>query len=148
LLAEPGSSTARAVRDTVLIALAYDTAARVQELCDLCVADIRRSEPMTVVIHGKGSKIRYVPVTDPTARPLADYLEHLEAHPGLGADADPLFCGPNHSRLTRSGVAKRSLPATCGRCAPTIPAGRLACQSRLIPSDAAGRCTWSRPVSI
>src|SRR6476660_6685389 len=47
LLAEPGAASARAVRDTVLLALAYDTAARVQELCDLNVADIRRSKPMT-----------------------------------------------------------------------------------------------------
>ncbi|MCA1681641.1 MAG: site-specific integrase, partial [Actinobacteria bacterium] len=31
LLAEPGSASARAVRDTALLALAYDTAARVQE---------------------------------------------------------------------------------------------------------------------
>ena len=31
LLAEPGTATTRAIRDTVLIALAYDTAARVQE---------------------------------------------------------------------------------------------------------------------
>jgi len=66
LLAEPGTASGRAVRDTVLLALAYDTAARVQELCDLDVADIRRSSPMTVVIHGKGSKIRYVPVMDAT----------------------------------------------------------------------------------
>jgi site-specific recombinase XerD len=106
LLAAPGSATPRAVRDTALLALAYDTAARVQELCDLDVADIRRSEPMTVVIRGKGSKIRYVPVMDPTARLVADYLDHRDSHPGLGADADPLFHGPNHSRLTRSGVAK------------------------------------------
>jgi integrase/recombinase XerD len=42
LLAEPGAATARAIRDTALLALAYDTAARVQELCDLDVADIRR----------------------------------------------------------------------------------------------------------
>jgi integrase/recombinase XerD len=106
LLAEPGTATARAVRDTVLLALAYDSAARVQELCDLDVADIRRASPMIVVIHGKGSKIRYVPVMDPTAQLVADYLEHRDRHPGLGADADPLFPGPNHSRLTRSGVAK------------------------------------------
>ena len=59
LLAEPGTATTRAIRDTVLIALAYDTAARVQELCDLDVADIRHANPMTVAIHGKGSKIRY-----------------------------------------------------------------------------------------
>ena len=106
LLAEPGTASARAVRDTVLLALAYDTAARVQELCDLDVADIRRGSPMTVVIRGKGSKIRYVPVMDPTARLVADYLDHRDRHPGVGADADPLFTGPNHSRLTRSGMAK------------------------------------------
>ena len=106
LLAEPGTASARAVRDTVLLALAYDTAARVQELCDLDVADIRRGSPMTVVIHGKGSKIRYVPVMDPTARLVGDYLDHRDRHPGAGAGADPLFAGPNHSRLTRSGVAK------------------------------------------
>ena len=106
LLAEPGTASTRAVRDTVLLALAYDTAARVQELCDLDVADIRHANPMTVAIHGKGSKIRYLPVMDPTARLVADYLEHLKPHPGLGAAANPLFCGPNHSRLTRSGVAK------------------------------------------
>ncbi len=106
LLAEPGATSARAVRDTVLLALAYATAARVQELCDLDVADIRRSKPMTVTIRGKGSKIQYVPMMDPTAQLVADYLHHRDCHPGLGAEADPLFHGPNHSRLTRSGVAK------------------------------------------
>ena len=106
LLAGPGTASPRAVRDTVLLALAYDTAARVQELCDLDVADIRRGSPMTVVIRGKGAKIRYVPVMDPTARLVAGYLDHRDRHPGVGTDADPLFPGPNHSRLTRSGVAK------------------------------------------
>lgn len=106
LLAEPGTASTRALRDTVLLALVYDTAARVQELCDLDVADIRRANPMTVVIRGKGTKIRYVPLMGPTAQLVADYLEHREPHPVLGADADPLFCGPNHSRLTRSGIAK------------------------------------------
>jgi integrase/recombinase XerD len=106
LLAEPGTASARAIRDTFLLALAYDTAARVQELCDLNVADIRGSDPMTVTIRGKGSKIRYVPLMGPTARLVTDYLEHRDPHPGLGADTDPLFHGPNHSRMTRSGVAK------------------------------------------
>ena len=106
LLAEPGTASARAVRDTVLLALAYDTAARVQEPCDLDVAGIRRGSPMTVVIRGKGSKIRYVPAMEPTAQLVDDYLNHRDRHPGVGADADPPFAGPNHSRLTRSGMAK------------------------------------------
>jgi integrase len=37
---------------------------------------------------------------------MGGYLDHRGRHPGVGADADPLFTGPNHSRLTRSGVAK------------------------------------------
>jgi integrase/recombinase XerD len=106
LLAEPGTASARAIRDTVLLAVAYDTGARVQELCDLNVADIRRANPITVTIRGKGSKTRYVPLMSPTAELLVDYLEHLDPHPGLGADGGPLFHGPNHSRLTRSGIAK------------------------------------------
>lgn len=127
LLAEPGTASTRALRDTVLLALAYDTAARVQELCDLDIADIRRANPMTVTIRGKGSKTRYVPVMGPTAELVADYLEHLDPHPGLGADADPLFHGPNHSRLTRSGVAKllarhvRAVRARDPSWAPGLP---------------------------
>ena len=117
LLAAPGTASARAVRDTVLLALAYDTAARVQELCDLDVADIRRASPMTVVIRGKGSKIRYVPVMDPTAQLVASYLDHRDRHPGIGADAGPLFAGPNHSRLPRTGSSWSGwVRGTVGRC--------------------------------
>lgn len=125
LLAGPGTASARAVRDTILLALAYDTAARVQELCDLNVADIRRGSPMTVVIHGKGDKIRYVPVMAPTARLVSDYLDRRDRHPGVGAD--PLFAGPNHSRLTRSGIAKllarhvRTIRARDPDWAPGLP---------------------------
>jgi len=53
LLAQPSTATARAVRDTVLLTLAYDTAARVQELCDLNVANVRTANPTIVTIHGK-----------------------------------------------------------------------------------------------
>jgi integrase/recombinase XerD len=140
LLAAPATASARAVKDTVLLALAYDTAACVQELCDLTVADIRRSKPMTAVIHGKESKIRYVPVMDPTARLVADYLQHRDPHPGLGTDTDPLFPRPNHSRSTRSGMAK--LLARHARAVQAHdPAGPLDRRSRPTPSGAAGRGT-------
>jgi integrase/recombinase XerD len=43
---------------------------------------------------------------DPTARLVSDYLDHRSRHPGVGTDADPLFPGPDHTRLTRSGMAK------------------------------------------
>ena len=108
LLAQPGTASTRAVRDTVLLAVAYDTAARVQELCDLNVSDVRRASPITVTIRGKGSKTRYVPLMEPTAHLLVDYLEHLDPHPGLGADDDPAV--PRTEPLQADPVRDREAP--------------------------------------
>ena len=106
LLAEPDPATRRGLRDTVLLSMLYDTAARVQEICDLNAADIRSAHPMLVTLHGKGSKTRRVPIMGPTARLMEDYLDRRAPHPGVGADADPLFQGPQQARLTRWGVTK------------------------------------------
>jgi integrase/recombinase XerD len=106
LLAEPDPATRRGLRDTVLLATLYDTAARVQEICDLNTADVRAAPPMLLTLHGKGSKTRRVPLMDSTARLLKDYLDRRVLHPGVGADADPLFQGPHQTRLTRWAVTK------------------------------------------
>ncbi len=106
LLAEPDPATRRGLRDTVLLSTLYDTAARVQEICDLNTADVRAARPMLVTLHGKGSKTRRVPLMDPTARLLQDYLDRRTRHLGVGADADPLFQGPHQTRLTRWAVTK------------------------------------------
>jgi site-specific recombinase XerD len=106
LLAEPDPATRRGLRDMVLLSTLYDTAARVQEICDLNTADVRIAGPMVVTLHGKGSKTRRVPLMDPTGRLIRDYLSGRAPHPGVGKDADPLFNGPQHSRLTRWGITK------------------------------------------
>ena len=84
LLAEPDPATRRGLRDTVLLSTLYDTAARVQEICDLNTADVRAARPMVVTLHGKGSKTRRVPLMDPTARLIQDYLSRRAPHPGVG----------------------------------------------------------------
>jgi integrase/recombinase XerD len=106
LLAEPDPTTRRGLRDTVLLSTLYDTAARVQEICDLNTADVRTARPMVITLHGKGSKTRRVPVMDPTAELMRHYLDRRAPHRGVGSDADPLFNGPEHTRLTRWGVTK------------------------------------------
>jgi site-specific recombinase XerD len=106
LLAEPDPTTRRGLRDTVLLSTLYDTAARVQEICDLNTADLRTTRPMLITLHGKGSKTRRVPLMDPTARLLEEYLDRRAPHRGVGTDADPLFYGPEHIRLTRWGITK------------------------------------------
>ena len=45
LLAEPDPTTRRGLRDTVLLSTLYDTAARVQEICDLNTSDVRAAPP-------------------------------------------------------------------------------------------------------
>jgi site-specific recombinase XerD len=106
LLAEPDQATRRGLRDTVLLSTLYDTAARVQEICDLNTSDIRTARPMVITLHGKGSKTRRVPLMDPTARLIEDYLDRRARHRGVGTDGDPLFNGPEQTRLTRWGVTK------------------------------------------
>ena len=106
LLGAPDPATRPGLRDLVLLSTLYDTAARVQEICDLNTGDVRAARPMLVTLHGKGSKTRRVPLMDPTARLLQDYLDRRTAHIGVGADADPLFYGPHQTRLTRWGVTK------------------------------------------
>jgi integrase/recombinase XerD len=61
---------------------------------------------MIVTLRGKGSKTRRVPLMDPTAQLIQDYLSRRTPHPGVGKDADPLFNGPQQTRLTRWGITK------------------------------------------
>ena len=62
LLAQPDRSTRPGRRDATLLATLYDTAARVQELADLTVRDIRLDHPAMAALTGKGRKTRHVPL--------------------------------------------------------------------------------------
>jgi site-specific recombinase XerD len=106
LLAEPDPTTSRGLRDMVLLSTLYDTAARVQEICEPGHRRRPHRPPDGGDLHGKGSKTRRVPLMDPTASLIQNYLTCRAPHPGLGKNADPLFNGPQHTRLTRWGVTK------------------------------------------
>ena len=76
LIRAPGQNTNRGVRDTVMILLLFDTAARVQELLDLTVADIDTTPGHGhLALTGKGRKTRVVPIMDKTGRHLDHYLD-------------------------------------------------------------------------
>jgi integrase/recombinase XerD len=74
LLAQPDRSTRQGRRDATLLATLYDTAARVQELADLTVRDIRLQHPAMAALTGKGRKTRHVPLMSNTAAILTSYL--------------------------------------------------------------------------
>ena len=104
LLARPDRSTRRGRRDATLLATLYDTGARVQELADLAVRDIRLQNPAMVSLTGKGHKTRHVPLDGSTITLLAAYLaEHQLDQPGR--DDHPVFYGQHRARLSRGGIA-------------------------------------------
>ncbi len=104
LLALPDRSTRSGRRDATLLATLYDTAARVQELADLTVRDIRLDDPAMAALTGKGRKTRHVPLGANTPALLAAYLaeRHLDIP---GRDDHPVFFNQHRSRLSRGGIA-------------------------------------------
>lgn len=104
LLAQPNRENKYGRRDLVLLSLMYDSAARVQEICDLKVRDVRLEKPFTVILTGKGRKTRFVPLMSSTGGLIAEYFKENNLHRAEKHD-DPLFCNHQQGKLTRAGVA-------------------------------------------
>jgi site-specific recombinase XerD len=103
LLAQPDTATVSGRRDLAMLSLLYDTGARVQELVDLRMEDVRLSSPTVIRLTGKGNKARLVPIMAPTEKLLRRYLdEHDTDHAMHGGY--PLFCNRAGKKLTRAGV--------------------------------------------
>ena len=103
LLARPDQSDKYGIRDTALLCLLYDSGARVQEIIDLSLSDIRLETLATIRLFGKGRKVRIVPLMSPTAKVLQKYLDAWNLNPKTKPDA-PLFVNHQGNRLTRPGV--------------------------------------------
>ena len=104
LLAAPDRSTRTGRRDATLLATLYDTAARVQELADLTVRDIRVDHPAMAALTGKGRKTRHVPLGDNTTALLAAYLAERQLD-RPGCDDHPVFFNQHRAKLSRGGIA-------------------------------------------
>jgi len=106
LFSQPDIRTRKGRRDLVLLVLMYDTAARVSEIIDLKVGDIRLSSPAVITLHGKGGKVRHVPITGKTKSHLAAYLEeHKRYNWGIAAQEVPVFFNQQRKKLSRWGVS-------------------------------------------
>lgn len=104
LLAAPGQGSKKERRDTALLCLLYDSAARVQELADLKVNNIRLSPPPQVTLTGKGRKIRSVPLMDKTVGIIKAYMEENGLNQP-GKEEQPLFSNARGEKLTRQGIS-------------------------------------------
>jgi integrase/recombinase XerD len=89
LLAQPDPKTVKGMRNRMMLILLYDTGVRVQELVDLRVSDLQlQAKNPFIIVTGKGSKTRSVPLMDKTVSHLREYLKRFHAEDGA---ARPLF---------------------------------------------------------
>jgi site-specific recombinase XerD len=104
VLSLPDTLTAHGRRDLTLLAVLYDTGARVQELADLTVRSVRLEVPASITLKGKGQKTRTVPIMCQTTDLLKNYFS--ERRIDRVADCDrPLFCSKQYKKLTRAGIS-------------------------------------------
>lgn len=105
LFEQPDTSTKWGRRDLVLLTILYDTGARVQELIDIRLRDVRLVNPAVITLHGKGKKVRQVPIMGNVKKLLASYMEELDCNTGIAKEDAPLFSNQQRKKLTRWGVS-------------------------------------------
>lgn len=103
IFSQTDTSTKYGRRDMLLLSLMYDSGARVQEICDLRVRDVRLQKPPTVTLTGKGRKTRFVPIMASTASALTIYFSDNGLSSPAKADR-PLFMNHQQGKLTQAGV--------------------------------------------
>lgn len=88
------------LRDYTIIALLYDSGARVQELIDLVSSDVSFSNN-TLKLYGKGSKVRIVPISSQVIKLLKKYFDIYKIESNSN---ELLFLNSQKRKLTREGI--------------------------------------------
>ena len=103
LLEQPDLNARGGLRNLTLLALMYDSGARVQEIIDLTPSSVRLDNPSIVKLFGKGRKARIVPLQEEQTIFLRKYMQEnnlLEPY----SNQYPLFSNTRKEKLTRAGV--------------------------------------------
>lgn len=86
ILSQPDISTEKGLRDQFLMVLLYDSGARIQELMEISLRDVRLGKTPTLTLHGKGGKTRVVPLMTNTVEQFKRYSEVF--HPNVADYSD------------------------------------------------------------
>ena len=74
VISQPDTAKHKGRRDMFLMLFLYQTAARVQELCDIRMRDIVLGDSPFVILHGKNQKVRPVPLREKAVKHLEEYI--------------------------------------------------------------------------
>jgi site-specific recombinase XerD len=117
ILSAPDRNTWSGRRDRALLAVMYNTGARVSEIVALKCMDIENKQCGALLLHGKGRKERVIPVWKRTGTTLQHWLSQIDQQP-----QSPLFPNRYGNAMTRSGVERQlqsAVAMACERC-PSI----------------------------
>jgi site-specific recombinase XerD len=89
------------IRDKALLLLMYNTGARVQEIVDIKLDDLRLDAASQIKLTGKGKKQRVIPLWQDTIEAVSDYI--LVRKPKL-EDEHHLFLNDKGESITRFGI--------------------------------------------
>ena len=113
-------------RDYAMFALMFNTGARVQEIVDVRVRDVRLDPPCQVRFVGKGNKVRTCPIWPRTAQLLKDLVSKRQS--GQEGPGDQcIFVDERGSPITRFGVRYllQKHVATAVSAAPSLAGKRI-----------------------
>ena len=99
ILAQPDQSRVQGRRDHVLLALLYNTGARIQEALNLSPRALRLESPFQVRLFGKGRKERVCPLWPETVALLKEFLKRQPR-----AEGEPIFVNRYGRPLGAAGV--------------------------------------------
>ena len=126
LLAGVDRKTSGGRRDYAMFSLMFNTGARVQEILDLRVRDVRVESPCQVRLVGKGSKVRLCPIWPQTARLLDGLIRMRHDRTETMAD-EPVFLNAHGVAMTRFGVRYllQKYVAIAATAVPTLTGKRI-----------------------
>lgn len=102
LINQPDVNTYTGFRHRLILTLLYDSGCRVQELCDLTIADVSLNATSTVRLHGKGDKYRTVVISDESANLIRNYIQRYM--PGA-VRTQLLITNRYRQKIDRDGIA-------------------------------------------
>ena len=126
LLVGIGRKTPAGRRDYAMFSLMFNTGARVQEIVDLRVRDVRLEPPHHVRLLGKGNRVRLCPIWPRTAQLLKEVIQKQLAKGQDPAD-QYVFLNSRGAPMTRFGVRyllQKHIVA-CADAAPTLTGKRI-----------------------
>jgi integrase/recombinase XerD len=105
LLGSLPSNTALEVRNKLMMELLYATGMRISELLGLTLHDLNLTDRV-ILVHGKGSKQRYVPFVDSLDELFAQYLRQTRPVLLKFKQSEFLFLNARGAKLSRMGFWK------------------------------------------